>query len=437
MIKTIILALFLVSPVMAQESIRIYSAPGQGRYVLKTGDTMTGQLNGTSAVFSGTETIQGNAFSVGGSTFVVNQGIVKVGGLLSQESYPNSNFIVAHSSVVITSPENGVSNPPAYNLLTLMASRPDNYRGGYSSIDFSAQDRGNSVYFGPLTRIYGGQKENSCRTCTGADQLAGMFAISVASANVPGATTFNTPIERLRITGDGLVGIGQTPDTNAALSVAGNISNTGVITSSGATPSYFAGSMTLGSGATNQMVLGANRVLTIYGGASGNQQGALEIAGRGGTDGFTIGKIDFVNTNSAGSNNARIASYQVGGNGGGLDLYTNPGGNPNPSVRMRIDTAGNVGIGNTNPITLITASSGTLTIDGNVQNAIDLSVGSTIHTFKPGVGTKAQLKALAPAAIGLVVYCSDCTTATLLVSTGTSAGNWCMESNRTTSLGSW
>lgn len=42
-------------------------------------DPLTGTLSGTNLIMSGTATIQGNAFSVGGSTFVVSQGRVLIG----------------------------------------------------------------------------------------------------------------------------------------------------------------------------------------------------------------------------------------------------------------------------------------------------------------------------------------------------------------------
>ena len=98
--------------------------------------------------------------------------------------------------------------------------------------------------------------------------------------------------------------------------------------------------------------------------------------------------------------------------------------------------AGNVGIGTTVPVSKLTVSSGTLTVDGNTTLAIDLSQGGN-HTLRQGLATKAQLKALAPGSLYEYITCTDCTTATVMMSTGTSAGNWCKESDRTAALGAW
>ena len=51
------------------------SAAAPGNYVLKSGDTMTGQLT----LSGSTLTVTGNAFSVGGSTLVVKEGNVGIG----------------------------------------------------------------------------------------------------------------------------------------------------------------------------------------------------------------------------------------------------------------------------------------------------------------------------------------------------------------------
>ncbi|MDT8287265.1 MAG: hypothetical protein RQ748_09165, partial [Elusimicrobiales bacterium] len=66
--------------------------------VLKTGDTMTGQLTTLSTI-----TVQGDAFSVGGSTLVVEAGQVGIGTGL-----PASKFEVANGSISITGTEGGL-----------------------------------------------------------------------------------------------------------------------------------------------------------------------------------------------------------------------------------------------------------------------------------------------------------------------------------------
>lgn len=75
--KTILLVLFLAGNASAQTSIvtdfGITKAVGDGAYVLKAGDVMTGPLQTTTA------TITGANFSVGGSTLVVKNGNVGIG----------------------------------------------------------------------------------------------------------------------------------------------------------------------------------------------------------------------------------------------------------------------------------------------------------------------------------------------------------------------
>lgn len=78
-----------------------------------------------------------------------------------------------------------------------------------------------------------------------------------------------------------------------------------------------------------------------------------------------------------------------------------------------------LGIGTSNPATLLHISSGTLTIDGNTQLAINAG-----GTFRPWSRTRAQIDTLAAGAVGEYVHCSDCTLIGLCVSTGTAASQW-------------
>ena len=74
--KSIILFLLMASPAMAFDVTgNLPTALGDGRYVLKTGDTMSGPLT----LAGSSLTVTGSAFSVGGSTFVVSGGKLGIG----------------------------------------------------------------------------------------------------------------------------------------------------------------------------------------------------------------------------------------------------------------------------------------------------------------------------------------------------------------------
>lgn len=98
----------IVGPDGAKEGFAV----GDSRYVNVTGDTMTGTLNGTQstwssirageATISGTMTVQGNAFSVGGSTLVVSAGNILIGATSVVQSATENNisglYVVGASS---------------------------------------------------------------------------------------------------------------------------------------------------------------------------------------------------------------------------------------------------------------------------------------------------------------------------------------------------
>ena len=99
-------------------------------------------------------------------------------------------------------------------------------------------------------------------------------------------------------------------------------------------------------------------------------------------------------------------------------------------------TAGNVGIGTLYPTSKLHMSSGTLTIDGNTANSIIASGKVGIGTTNPlatldvvgGIGaysrTIDQLLAITPGAVGQQYFCNNCSPVKMVVSTGTSAGNF-------------
>lgn len=68
---------------------------------------------GGQAAFGGTVTVQGNAFSVGGSTFSVNQGSVSIGGLLKVSAAGlqwSDNFVTYTAAFTPVTPGTGQTN---------------------------------------------------------------------------------------------------------------------------------------------------------------------------------------------------------------------------------------------------------------------------------------------------------------------------------------
>lgn len=81
--------------------------------------------------------------------------------------------------------------------------------------------------------------------------------------------------------------------------------------------------------------------------------------------------------------------------------------------------ANRLGVGTSNPGTKLHLSSGTLTIDGDTQLAIN--AGGTTRLWSR---TKAQIDSLAAGAVGEYIHCSDCTLIGPCISTGTAASQW-------------
>lgn len=94
--KILTLLLFLTSNALAFDVVgSLPQGLGDGRYVLKAGDTMSGPLtlNGSSL------TVTGNAFSVGGSTLVVTGGIISGAGQPAVSAYIDSGQAILDSTL--------------------------------------------------------------------------------------------------------------------------------------------------------------------------------------------------------------------------------------------------------------------------------------------------------------------------------------------------
>lgn len=103
----------------------------------------------------------------------------------------------------------------------------------------------------------------------------------------------------------------------------------------------------------------------------------------------------------------------------GIHFLSNTGN----AERMFIREDGNVGIGTTAPESKLHVAAGLVTIS--------TATTSVSFTTFGGAATKEELIALAPSKLFQYMTCTDCPTATLVCSTGTSAGNWADAADKT------
>ncbi len=180
----------------------------------------------------------------------------------------------------------------------------------------------------------------------------------------------STPIERIRITSTGLVGIGTTAPTALFQSEGGGNQFAAINT----------GSLAIGGGA----IIGAFIKLLPTG--TDQRLGVLAFGSRGGT------------TNNYFS--STIAGYADGAwtAGGSYPSYmtfkTTPSGTTTGAERMRISSAGYVGIGTTSPGSTLTVS-GTFESSGgainlNAASNYDVTIGSGTGTIYMGTGIPDQ-----------------------------------------------
>jgi hypothetical protein len=150
-----------------------------------------------------------------------------------------------------------------------------------------------------------------------------------------GATIFATNnAERMRITAAGNVGIGTTAPA-AKLNVVGT-------TYLGAVPQYLGTGIPVGD---NNVILTSSSF-----GANNNQNGGSNLILAGRYFSGDNGQIQWASVLGAkeGAND--------GGSAGYMALYTNPGNSP--TERLRITSAGSVGIGTTSPVSLLNLNNG-------------------------------------------------------------------------------
>jgi hypothetical protein len=178
---------------------------------------------------------------------------------------------------------------------------------------------------------------------------------------------------------------------------------TGSMSVSGST-AYFAGNVGVGTTSPNIGGYGANsRLLTIQGTAG--SYGILELTSNSANaDGSAIGRLDFGSDGQAANYKAisSIASFLTGSTstkfGADLRFYTrgDNAGSGDPSERMRISSAGNVGIGTSSPAELLqVGGSGAAAVttptailmDGTYRNGADAFDKLKFYLYKSSTET--------------------------------------------------
>jgi hypothetical protein len=187
-------------------------------------------INGGLTVIS-TLTVTGNAFSVGGSTFVVSGGSVTIGGetpveIFSIQGHNVKPTIGIASHTVIQSGYDG------FDVTALEIAGTGNATTAIGMLVLSSS-------MTAATRIMGGINFTARSAPTISKNSAIIYSSldSVATSSVTGNIRFHTSFEstmaeRMRITGSGTVGIGNTAPS-ARLDVTGGITASAIVFSSG------------------------------------------------------------------------------------------------------------------------------------------------------------------------------------------------------------
>jgi trimeric autotransporter adhesin len=347
-------------------------------FVDKAGDFMTGQLTTTS-----TMTIQGNAFSVGGSTLVVTSGRVGINSVS-----PSYALQVASGNIYA---EYGV----IASTLSILA--PAATAGG--TMFMRATDNA-----GFTLRIAGDTSASGEHN--GATEIAvgGSQALRIGEKATDGGAFTQTAIFTMGASGNGRMSVGINTQPDAQFAVRSNAGGTlpvvhissqdgtslmvvqptglmGIGTMNPASKLHLSsGTFTIdGNNSTPFSIQGSTLVVTSgrIGIGTTNPKGRLQLEESTGGKVLLTEPIDGVGKAWAGIKGARQGSSDYESY---LAFFTSSGtvgSNSDASVeRMRIDRVGQIGLGTTNPAYKVHAASGTLYGDYGVSGATLVFTGA-------------------------------------------------------------
>ena len=344
--------------------------------VRKQGDSMSGQLNisipnaGSGFVFPFALSSSGAAAANKGISFQFNlplSGLNALGaeviaaregaGAQSYMTFGTHNGTAMAEALRITSGGNvgiGTTTPLA---------------GFKLDVNGNVNFRGGSTFFKQSTGLAGGEGMAIGVGATVNNEAAMTMSVYRAGVYTPRISVSNFGHIILQPNNDLNVGIGVASPNNYKLDVAGQVNSSGGLCIAGDCKTawsqvggptqwslngtnlfYNGGNVGIG---TNSPAFDANggKVFTVNGGTS-----AIGSIGAGGgitTNGTSVGQFAFVNT-ALGTTEKRIATI-VGGtdtatNSGVIEIYTASGGAWG-TPKMRINSAGNIGIGTSSPAT--------------------------------------------------------------------------------------
>lgn len=329
-----------------------------GVYVLKAGDTMTGQLTNTSTI-----TVQGDSFSVGGSSFTISGGSATVAYLMTAAAFSGDGS--ALTNLPSTGETNTFTSSKTFNSSVLIKSS--------ETINGQLTVTSSITIVSPLSNAYS-------------------FIVTTSAAR---------DIHHFNITNAGRVGIG-TKIPQDILEVNGNIllssATTGRLLGIATAVSPTVGStltIRAGLGVSNPggaLILAAGNGSTGSPSAGGEDGGPATLSAGNATDG-TGGEVRInagngvTGANSSGiAGNVKIsAGSAVSADLVGGSVFVYPGiGISSGAVVLAHDASkqlGRVGIGTSGPATLLHMSSGTFTCDGNVSPCITANSSITASAF--------------------------------------------------------
>jgi hypothetical protein len=415
--KTILLILALSGSLSAEVGVSLYTngitkSASDARYVLRN-PYYDGSQSVTVASFTnaGASTLTGKVGigkAPGSYELDVNGGIYAqyTSVFASNLSVNGSAFSVGTSTLVVKGGKVGVGTAVSATYLLNV--------GGDINIGVS-----NGLYSNGRALMYSGATGTFIKSYD-SDASDGIHFLS---------NTGNA--ERMFIREDGNVGIGTTaPDQK--LTVAGNISLTGQVISSGTGSNYFAGTIrhtTTGSYLNNNSVCAAgsgNVPVCMFGGGSNGSISSrlsnfpLQLGTFDNADILTLG----IAGSDTGANfkgpvgiSSTTPAAQLGVTGGiiATSSITAQGGLYSPTTAINY-FAGNVGIGTAAPTSKVSVSS---------------STASTAFMGLNGAATKAEILAFDPVKAGEMFFCTDCVASTVCISTGTAVADFADIGDRT------